>query len=72
MNQQGVESVVNYLKQREHFDQRFKDFREAVDREASSGLAEADLEKQREALLERHFPQQQDRTWARLKMLGNG
>ena len=72
VNQQGVESVVNYLKQREHFDQRFEDFREAVDREASSGLADADLEKQREALLERHFPQQQDRTWARLKMLGNG
>lgn len=72
VNQQGVESVVNYLKQREHFDQRFEDFREAVDREASSGLAEADLEKQREALLERHFPQPQDRTWARLKMLGNG
>ena len=68
----GVESVVSYLKQREHFDQRFEDFREAVDREDSSGLAEADLEKRREALLEQHFPQEQDRTWARLKMLGSG
>ncbi|WP_296934670.1 lipase secretion chaperone [uncultured Marinobacter sp.] len=72
VNQDGVESVVNYLKQREHFDQRFQDFREAMDQADSSGLAEADLEKQRQALLERHFPQQQDRTWARLKMLGSG
>ncbi|TYC57202.1 lipase chaperone [Marinobacter sp. BW6] len=72
VNQEGVESVVGYLKQREGFDQRFQDFREAMDREGSSGLAEADLEKQREALLERHFPEEQDRIWARLKMLGNG
>ncbi|MCD1645907.1 lipase secretion chaperone [Marinobacter adhaerens] len=72
VNQDGVESVVSYLKQREQFDQRFQDFREAMDQADSSGLAEADLEKQRQALLERHFPQEQDRTWARLKMLGNG
>lgn len=72
VEQDGVESVVSYLKQREKFDQRFQDFRAAMDQAASSGLAEADVEKQRQALLKRHFPQEQDRTWARLKMLDNG
>ncbi|WP_372999022.1 lipase secretion chaperone [Marinobacter sp.] len=71
VDQDGVDSVVGYLKQREHFDQRFQDFQDAMDRESSSGLAEADLEKQREALLEQHFQEEQDRTWARLKLLDN-
>ena len=35
-------------------------------------LTEADIQEQQEALLEQHFPDEQDRTWARLKMLGNG
>jgi len=68
----GVESVVKYLKQRKRFDQRFDAFRDAMEREGSSGLAEADIQEQQEALLEQHFPDEQDRTWARLKMLGNG
>ncbi|HBC32802.1 MAG TPA: lipase chaperone, partial [Marinobacter adhaerens] len=68
----GVESVVKYLKQRKRFDQRFDAFRDAMEREESSGLTEADIQEQQEALLEQHFPDEQDRTWARLKMLGNG
>ncbi|WP_417567272.1 lipase secretion chaperone [Marinobacter sp.] len=65
----GAESVVNYLKHRERFDERFKTFQETLSRESSSGLATQDLATQREELLQQYFPDQQDRTWARLKLL---
>jgi lipase chaperone LimK len=63
--------VVSYLKDRERFDQRFQTFRETLDQQAASGLTEQDLETYQKALLEHHFPDQQERTWARLRMLGN-
>ena len=65
----GAESVVKYLKHRERFDERFESFQEALSQNGSSGLATQDLANQREELLLRHFPDEQDRTWARLKML---
>lgn len=63
--------VVGYLKDRERFDQRFQTFRKALDQQAAPGLAEPDIDANQEALLQQHFPDQQERTWARLRMLGN-
>lgn len=66
-----VTSVVNYLENRERFEGRFEDFRQAMNEEDASGLSAADRDRYRENLLEQYFPDEQDRTWARLKMLGN-
>ncbi len=62
--------VVSYLKQRESFDQQFSEFEQAVDAEDLEGLAGADRQKHKDALLEQYFPpDEQSRTWARLRML---
>lgn len=66
-----VTSVVNYLESRERFEGRFEDFRQAMNEQDASGLSAADRDRYQEALLEQYFPDKQDRTWARLKMLGN-
>ncbi|AXS83411.1 lipase secretion chaperone [Marinobacter sp. Arc7-DN-1] len=69
LDPEGVEGVVSYLEHRERFDQRFQSFQEALNRKGANGLAAQDLEARREELLLQHFPNEQDRTWARLKML---
>lgn len=69
LDSDGAESLVKYLKHRERFDQRFETFQEALKQDGPSGLAAQDLATQREELLRQYFPDEQDRTWARLKML---
>lgn len=69
MDPESAEGVVSYLKQRESFDQQFSEFEQAVDAEDLEGLAGADRQKHKDALLEQYFPDEQSRTWARLRML---
>ncbi|MBC7194025.1 MAG: lipase chaperone [Marinobacter sp.] len=71
LDSKGTADVVSYLKDREQFDQRFQTFRKALDQQAAPGLAEQDIDANHEALLQQYFPDQQERTWARLRMLGN-
>jgi len=69
LDQQSADGVVNYLKKRQAFDQRFEVFREAMASESEAGLAGAEQQAHRNHLLEQHFPDQQEQTWAKLKLL---
>lgn len=69
MDPESAEGVVSYLKQRESFDQQFSKFERAFNAEDLEGLAGADRQKHKDALLEQYFPDEQSRTWARLRML---
>lgn len=69
--QEDIAGVVSYLEDREHFADRFRDFREILNHEGVEGLPAADRDARREDLLQQYFPDDQSRTWARLKLLGN-
>lgn len=62
--------VVAYLEDREQFDQRFQQYRQELANLDSSGVAREDLATMKTHLLERHFEDEQSRTWARLRALG--
>jgi len=72
LDQQSVQGVVNYLQKREAFDERFQSFHRDLENGTSSGLADAEQQQQHEILLEQYFPEEQERTWARLKLLDQG
>ncbi len=69
LDQESADGVVNYLQQRQAFDQRFEVFREAMAKEPRSGLTGTEQQEHRERLLNQHFPDQQEQTWAKLKLL---
>ncbi len=69
LDQESVDGVVGYLQQRQAFDQRFQTFDKALQDRTTSGLVEAERQQQREDLLQQYFPDEQEQTWARLKLL---
>ncbi|MBE0486694.1 lipase secretion chaperone [Marinobacter sp.] len=69
LDQESVAGVVNYLQQREAFDQRFQSFDQALQSTTTAGLVDAERQQHREELLQQHFPDEQEQTWARLKLL---
>lgn len=69
LDRESVEGVVGYLQQRQAFDQRFQNFDQALQDGTTTGLVEAERQQHREQLLQQHFPDQQEQTWARLKLL---
>lgn len=71
LDSEDATEVVRYLKDREQFAQRFQTFQDALSQQSASGLAEQEREAYQDALLQQYFPDQQERTWARLRMLGN-
>lgn len=72
LDRESVGGVVNYLQQRQAFDQRFQAFDQALRDGASAGLVDAERQQQREQLMQQHFPDEQEQTWARLKLLDQG
>ncbi|MFO8140895.1 MAG: lipase secretion chaperone [Marinobacter sp.] len=69
LDRESVEGVVGYLQQRQAFDQRFQSFDQALQDGTTAGLVDAERQQYREQLLQQHFPDQQEQTWARLKLL---
>ncbi|MDL0431130.1 lipase secretion chaperone [Marinobacter sp. TBZ242] len=61
--------VVNYLEERQQFDQRFEQYRQERASLEESGIAAEDLVTMEKRLLEQHFDDEQSRTWARLRTL---
>ena len=61
--------VVNYLKEREQFDQRYQQYQQELARLDSSGISSDDYATQQAQLLEQHFDSEQARTWAKLRGL---
>ncbi|MFE8072315.1 lipase secretion chaperone [Marinobacteraceae bacterium S3BR75-40.1] len=72
MAEEQVAQVKTYLQQRDRFEDSYKAYREAREQLDKAGLAEKDLERRRQALLEEHFDTEQGQTWARLRDLSNG
>lgn len=69
LDRESVAGVVGYLQQRQDFDQRFQNFDQALQSGTSAGLVDAEQQQHREQLLQQHFPDEQEQTWARLKLL---
>lgn len=69
LDRESVEGVVSYLQQRQAFDQRFQNFDQALQDGTTAGLVDAERQQHREQLLQQHFPDEQEQTWARLKLL---
>lgn len=63
--------VTAYLREREDFDARYRQYSEALAQLKESGLADADEAAQQTRLLDQYFPDNKQHTWARLKMLGS-
>lgn len=63
--------VEHYLQQRQDFTTDFARFQDAVAELNASGVSQEDLKREREALLESHFTDEQTRTWARLEAMGS-
>lgn len=70
MSAEAAASVTAYLRERESFDARYQHFQDAVTRLGTSGLSAEDRNAQQRQLLQQHFPDSKQQTWARLKMLG--
>lgn len=71
MSPEAADSVTAYLQERQDFDARFEHFREALAQVNEAGLAAKDQSAQQARLLNQHFPDSKQQTWARLKMLGS-
>ncbi len=71
MSVEAATGVTDYLREREGFERRYQEYREALTHLQTAGLAEADLAAQRTRLLHQHFPDEQQQTWARLEMLAS-
>ncbi|MBW4934608.1 lipase secretion chaperone [Marinobacter sp. F4206] len=71
MSPDAAASVTSYLQEREDFDARYRQYREALARLRESGLADGDEAAQQARLLDQYFPDNKQHTWARLKMLGS-
>ncbi len=69
MSPEAAASVTNYLQERSTFDARYQHYQAALNQLRDSGLTEADVAAQQTQLLNQHFPDQKQQTWARLKML---
>ncbi|MGC8120634.1 lipase secretion chaperone [Marinobacter sp. VGCF2001] len=69
MDPASAGGVVEYLQQRQRFDQQFSDFEDALHSQTLQGLAGAERQQHENALLEHYFPDTQTRTWAKLRML---
>ncbi|GGC63392.1 lipase chaperone [Marinobacter halophilus] len=69
LDRESVEGVVGYLQQRQAFDQRFQNFDQTLQDGTTAGLVDAERQQHREQLLQQHFPDEQEQTWARLKLL---
>lgn len=67
--EEQVTEVVNYLTERERFDDRYQQFEQELASLQSAGLSDDAMSTQRDQLLEQHFDSEQSRTWARLKAL---
>lgn len=64
-----VAEVVGYLQEREQFDQSFDHYRQELASLDLSGVSEEDQAAMEKRLLERHFADEQSRTWAKLRAL---
>lgn len=62
-------AVVEYLEEREQFDQRFEQYHQELASVDQSGMAAEDRATMESQLLEEHFEDEQSRTWARLRAL---
>ncbi|AOY89797.1 hypothetical protein BKP64_17365 [Marinobacter salinus] len=71
MSREAATSVTAYLQEQKQFEARYEHYRKAIAQLRDSGLAEPDLAAQQAQLLNRHFPDSKQQTWARLKMLGS-
>ena len=71
MSPEAAASVTDYLQERSTFDARYQHYEAALDQLRASGLTETDVSAQQTQLLNQHFPDQKQQTWARLKMLGS-
>ncbi|AHI28640.1 lipase secretion chaperone [Marinobacter similis] len=71
MSPEAAASVTDYLQERSTFDARYQHYEAALDQLRASGLSETDVSAQQTQLLNQHFPDQKQQTWARLKMLGS-
>ncbi len=66
-----ADDVLRYLDQQKTFDTRFTRYQQEARELSTEGLPEADRLAEQERLLERHFPNEQEQTWARLRLLDN-
>lgn len=71
MSPEAAASVTDYLQERATFDARYQHYEVALDQLRDSGLTDKDVAAQKTQLLDQHFPDQKQQTWARLKMLGS-
>ncbi|MCK2150809.1 lipase chaperone [Marinobacter alexandrii] len=71
MSPDAAASVTDYLQERATFDARYQHYEAALDQLRDSGLTDTDVAAQQAHLLNQHFPDQKQQTWARLKMLGS-
>lgn len=69
MDPAQAQEVEGYLQERQSFDQQFDNYKQELDQLQAAGLAPDDEEKREAALLARYFPDEQTRTWARLRQL---
>ena len=64
-----AQDVTRYLKDRQAFQARFDQYQASLSHLNDAGLSEPDRAEQQTQLLEQYFPEPQQQTWARLKML---
>lgn len=69
LDPESADDVVSYLQQRQAFNQRFEAFHEAIKHQQKAGLANTTEKEYQAHLLEQYFPDQQEQTWAKLKLL---
>ncbi|PSF14555.1 lipase secretion chaperone [Marinobacter shengliensis] len=69
LDRQSVDGVVSYLQQQEAFQARFESFRKDLQSSVAGGLVDAEQQQHQEQLLQQHFQDEQEQTWARLKLL---
>jgi lipase chaperone LimK len=69
LDRQSVDGVVSYLQQQEAFQARFESFRNELQGSVAGGLVDAEQQQHRERLLQQYFQNEQEQTWARLKLL---
>ncbi|OJS99107.1 lipase secretion chaperone [Marinobacter nauticus] len=69
LDRQSVDGVVSYLQQQEAFQTRFESFRKDLQSSVATGLVDEEQQQHQEQLLQQHFQNEQEQTWARLKLL---